>query len=214
MPYIVGKYPCPGLLDNPRWQELIDEVVRAKQHGARIFGNVTALLTIRDFKRFECYPTSHPVIYPQGEIHYPCLPLNKLAGNLLEIGDYYKTMQIGEQKHGPIPFCDSRCHVGCHTETSTAISDPKEGVMEAIRYLLGSPKRAFVLRRPQHVDSPMPPPFAELRQLPSLPPNTIRRLRREGMIENDWTSRLRINGLANTTAPIQLTRERIEFAGS
>jgi MoaA/NifB/PqqE/SkfB family radical SAM enzyme len=40
MPYIVGKYPCPGLIDNPRWQKLIDEVTRAKKQGARVYGNM------------------------------------------------------------------------------------------------------------------------------------------------------------------------------
>lgn len=139
MPYIVGKYPCPGLVDNPAWKELIDEVARAKRKGARIYGNMEAIRTIRDFKRFECYPSTHPIVYPNGDIYYPCSPLNTLAGNLLEIGDYYEAMRIGEQKHGPIPYCDARCHVGCHTESSTAISHPNRALLRpsAISSTLG-----------------------------------------------------------------------------
>jgi MoaA/NifB/PqqE/SkfB family radical SAM enzyme len=209
MPYIIGKYPCPGLVDNPRWLELIDEVARAKQKGARVYGNMEALRTIRDFTRFECYPTTHPVIYPHGDIYYPCAPLNMLAGNLLEIGDYYEAMRIGEQKHGPVPYCDARCHVGCHTESSTAISHPGQGITEAISYIFDIRRPAFVLQRPQRINVSMPPPFHELRALPSLPPDSIRKLRREGMIDNDWTSRLRVKGRENFTPLIHLTRERL-----
>lgn len=213
MPYIVGKYPCPGLIDNPRWQELIDEVIRAKQKGCRIYGNMEALWTIRDFKRYECYPTTRPVIYPNGDVYYPCAPLNMLAGNLLEIGDYYETMRIGEQKHGPIPYCDARCHLGCYTEGSTAISHPEQGVIEAIRFIFGGWHQDFVLRRPIRIKATMPPPYHELRQLPSLPPDKIRELRRKGMIENDWTSWLRIKGQEQSMPIIRLTRKRIYTTG-
>lgn len=213
MPYIVGKYPCPGLVDNPRWQALIDEVSRAKRKGARVYGNMEVLRTIRDFKRFECYPTTHPIIYPHGDIFYPCAPLKMVAGNLLEVGDYYKAMALGEQRHGPIPYCDARCHVGCYTEGSTAISHPEEGIAEAFRFLVRWRKPEIELQRPERVNAPMPPPFDELRALPSLPPDTIRKLRREGLLLNDWTSRVRVKGEEDFMPPIQLTREPVFAAG-
>ena len=209
MPYIVGKYPCPGLVDNPRWEQLIDEVARAKRKGARVYGNSEVLRTIRNFKRFECYPTTHPIVYPDGDIFYPCAPLNMVAGNLLEIGDYYKAMEIGESKYGSVPYCDSRCHVGCYTEGSTAISHPSSGVAEAIRYLAPRRKQRIELHRPERLSGVMPPPYAELRALPSLPPDKIRELRRQGLLENDWTSSVRIKGEDTFMPPIQLTREPV-----
>lgn len=207
MPYIVGKYPCPGLVDNPRWQGLIDEVSRAKRKGARVYGNMEALRTIRDFKRFECYPTTHAIVHPHGDIFYPCAPLGLEAGNLLETGDYYKTMALGEQRHGPVPYCDARCHVGCYTEGSTAISHPEEGIAEAFRFLFRWRKPEIVLQRPERAAPTMPPPFDELRALPSLPPDTIRKLRREGLLVNDFTSRVRVKGEEDFLPPVQLTRE-------
>jgi MoaA/NifB/PqqE/SkfB family radical SAM enzyme len=193
MPHIVGKYPNPGLVDNPRWQELIDEVARVKRKGALVYGNMEVLRTIRDFKRFECYPTTHPIVYPHGDLFYPCSPLNRVAGNLLEIGDYYKAIKLGEQKHGPIPQCDARCHVGCYTESSTLITHPEVGVGEIAGYLSRRKIETPRLRRPAPVPGEsMPPPFALLRALPSLPPDTIRALRQAGALENDWTSRTRI----------------------
>ena len=59
----------------------------------------------------------------------------------------------------------------------------------------------------------MPPPFAELRALPSLPPDKIRQLRREGLLENDFTSNVRIKGETIFTPPVQLTREPAFAAG-
>jgi MoaA/NifB/PqqE/SkfB family radical SAM enzyme len=209
MPYIVGKYPCPGLVDNPRWQQLIDEVTRAKRKGVRVYGNMEVLRTIRDFKRFECYPTTHPIVYPDGDIFYPCAPLNMVAGNLLEIGDYYKAMEIGEKKYGSVPYCDSRCHVGCYTEGSTAITHPVTGFAEAIRFISPRRKKRIELHRPERLAGVMPPPFAELRGVPSLPPDKIRQLRREGRLENDWTSSVRIKGEDTFMPPIQLTREPV-----
>ena len=199
MPYIVGKYPNPGLVDNPRWHQLIDEAMRAKQRGVKIYGNMKALRTIREFSRFECYPTTHPIIYPDGSLHYPCSPLGLVAGNLLEIGDYYKAMKLGEEKHGPVPYCDARCHIGCYTEGSTAIMHPQEGLAEAWRFLRPRSHRKLTLQRPPRESEPtMPPPFSELRALPSLPADEIRKLRREGRLENDFTSRLRIKGDLDT----------------
>lgn len=197
MPYVVGKYPCPGLVDNPRWHELVDEVMRAKRLGARVYGNMRVLRTIRDFARFECYPTTHAVVYPNGDLFYPCSPLNLVAGNLLEFGDYEKAMREGERKHGPIPYCDSRCHIGCYMEGSTAITNPAVGVMEAWRFIRRPRGKTIRLRKPpRRADPPMPPSFAEFRKMPSLPPEETRRLRGEGLLENDFTSLLTVKGQA------------------
>ncbi|HVF90600.1 MAG TPA: radical SAM protein [Blastocatellia bacterium] len=206
MPYVTGKYPCPGLVDNPRWCGLIDEAMRVKSLGARVYGNMEVLRTIRDFKRFECYPTTHPIIYPNGDIFYPCAPLNSIAGNLLEVGSYDRAMKAGEEKYGPIPYCDSRCHIGCYTQGSTAITNPKEGIAEAWRFLSPrSTKASFLRRPPREIATMTPPSFKDLRDLPSIPPDLTRKLRREGRLNNDYTSLLRIDG--NTvTDLIQLTK--------
>ncbi len=133
-----------------------------------------------------------------------------VAGNLLEIGDYYKAMEIGESKYGAIPYCDSRCHIGCYTEGSTAITHPSNGFAEGIRHLAPRFKKRIELYRPERAPVPaMPPPFAELRALPSLPPDKIRQLRREGLLENDFTSNVRIKGEDSLMPPIQLTREPV-----
>ena len=65
----------------------------------------------------------------------------------------------------------------------------------------------IVLNRPERLaTNPMPPPFATLRALPSFPPDRIRQLRRDGMLENDFTSRVRIKGEENMMPLVQFTR--------
>jgi hypothetical protein len=122
-------------------------------------------------------------------------------------------MEVGESKFGAIPYCDSRCHVGCYTEGSTAITHPSVGIAEAFRHLAPRFKKRIELHRPERaaVDA-MPPPFAELRALPSLPPDKIRELRRQGLLENDFTSNVRIKGEDSFMPPIQLTREPVFVA--
>jgi hypothetical protein len=78
-----------------------------------------------------------------------------------------------------------------------------------MRYISPRRKKRIELHRPERLSGVMPPPFAELRALPSLPPDKIRQLRREGMLENDWTSSVRIKGEDTFMPPIQLTREPV-----
>jgi MoaA/NifB/PqqE/SkfB family radical SAM enzyme len=207
MPYIVGKYPAPGLVDNPRWVDLINEVISLKKRGAKVFGSLSALRTIRDFERFECYPTTHPVVYPNGDLCYPCSPLNLVAGNLLETGDYATTIRIGEQLHGSIPHCDSRCHVACHTESSLAISDPISAVRQAFRHFFSFRRGLANLKEVSESGTAHPIPTSiDVRSMPALPPDQIRRFRRDGLVVDDWTSRFRIPEAGELPKLVQLTR--------
>jgi MoaA/NifB/PqqE/SkfB family radical SAM enzyme len=192
MPHVVGKYPNPGLVDNPRWLELVDAVLAAKKVGAKIYGNFPSLRAIRDFTRFECYPTTRPIVYPNGDLMYPCAPLGTVGANLLETGDYFKAVEAGMRKHGAVPYCDSRCHLGCFMETSTSLTYPDEALLEAARFFDFRKRVPRVRRPPRQTAAGMPPPFQELRALPSMTPDEIRRARREGKLENDFSSRLRL----------------------
>lgn len=192
MPHIKAIYPNPGLIDNPRWHELIDEAIRLKKKGANILASVTSLKHIKNFARYECHPTLRPVVYPNGDFYYPCPPLNTVACNLLEADDYHQAIEIGEEKHGPVPYCDSRCHLGCYMEASLGINYPFMGLYELLRYLI--PKRGQVtLNRPlkRSVTTDLPT-LQDLLAMPSFPPDRILELRKQGMLENDFTSRVRI----------------------
>jgi hypothetical protein len=82
-------------------------------------------------------------------------------------------------------------------EGSTAITNPAVGIMEAWRFIRRPRGGAIRLRKPpRRAEHPMPPAFTEFRKMPSLPPDETRRLRGEGLLENDFTSMLTIKGQA------------------
>jgi MoaA/NifB/PqqE/SkfB family radical SAM enzyme len=191
MPHVRGPYPNPGLVGNPRWEHLVDEVLRAKRLGARIFGSVAALRTIRGFSRYTCYPTTRPMIRPDGELYYPCGPLQTTAGNLLDVGDYNEAMAQGERLHGPVPTCDARCHVGCFLEGSLAITDPSAAVWYDVPLLLGRVRRVTPRRPPPGPGCPTPGRDV-LNRMPTLSPSRVRTLREQGQLENDFTSSVRL----------------------
>jgi MoaA/NifB/PqqE/SkfB family radical SAM enzyme len=186
MPHVIGAYPNPGLIDNPRWQQLVDAVIAAKKQGARIYGNFPSLEAIRDFTRYECFPTTRPLVFPDGQLMYPCGPLNKQAGNLIDTQDFDVAMQQGIEAHGPVPACDARCHLGCYMETSTSLTHPDEALVEAMRFLMPS-RRAPRVEKPPRDAHPLPD-FSAVRAQPALPPGTIRRLRKSGALKTSYLS--------------------------
>jgi len=134
MPHVIDYKPNPALVGNPEYTRLIDDVIQAKRNGARVYSNMEALRIIRDFQRFECYPTCRPVINPDGFLPYPCSLINEASASILEHGSYEKTISALEGS-GALPYCDSRCHVGCYTEPSTALTFPLAGLTEFIRWV-------------------------------------------------------------------------------
>lgn len=180
MPHIIGVYPNPGLVDNPRWQHLIDTVIEAKRNGARIYGNMPSLAALRDFGRYECFPTTRPLVFPDGRLVYPCGPLAKDAANLLEVPDFEEALARGVAAHGPVPTCDARCHLGCYMETSTSLLHPDEALVEVLRFLRPG-RRAPEVVRPPRETLPLPD-FRALRAAPSLSPGAVRRLRQQGRL--------------------------------
>ncbi len=114
----------PSLSNNKRYEQLIKEIMKFKKHGKRIFGSQKYFKTIFKFKRFECYPTLTPHIYPNGDLLYPCEPLSKVALNLLKIGSYKKALKIGVEKYESMPTCQYKCYKACYIEPSIYIKNP------------------------------------------------------------------------------------------
>ena len=126
--------PVPAVLEDGRFDSrlknseeygrLIKDILEAKKKGRPVFGSFRYLDTIYDFKRFECYPTLTPHIYPDGSLFYPCQPLMMVAANLLDTGSYRKALARGIEKFGPLPMCAGKCHKACYIEPSNYIKNP------------------------------------------------------------------------------------------
>lgn len=112
------------LKDSEEYKSLIKYLLELKKRNKLIFGTNNWLNTILDFKRFDCYPTLTPHVYPNGDLFYPCQPLNKIATNLLETGSYRKALEMGIDKYGVLPMCKDRCHKACYVDPPNFIRNP------------------------------------------------------------------------------------------
>jgi MoaA/NifB/PqqE/SkfB family radical SAM enzyme len=144
MPQSIGPYPHPDLRDNDGYRALIDDIVAAKRQGYPVWGSYPYFKTVRDFVKFQCYPTTAPRIFPNGDLYYPCSPLDKVAGNLLGAKSFDEVYQAGIAKHGPIPDCDARCFASCYVETSHTMNFPAAIIWE--HFDLWNRVRRLVLR--------------------------------------------------------------------
>lgn len=138
LPEIVAVYPREELKGNKEYQELIQRIVNLKKAGCDILGTLGYLGGIKGFDKYHCLPTLLARVWPNGDLLYPCQKLHKVGGNLLELGDYARAIDEGRRRHGPLPNCDNRCHVGCYMDFSMCIQQPMLILREAY-YRLKTP---------------------------------------------------------------------------
>ncbi|MGB2622356.1 MAG: radical SAM protein [Candidatus Acidiferrum sp.] len=106
------KMPNLKLLQNAKYQALVDKIIERRTAGAQaINGTPRTIETLLRFKSFQCYPTMFPRVYPNGDVFYPCEPLRKVAGNLLRDGSLKKIFARGKKMYGDIPPCEGICYL-------------------------------------------------------------------------------------------------------
>ncbi|MGB7230447.1 MAG: hypothetical protein WBD19_02175 [Candidatus Acidiferrum sp.] len=106
------KMPNLRLLQNQKYQALVDKIIERRRTGAQaINGTPRTIETLLRFQAFQCYPTMFPRVYPNGDVFYPCEPLRKVAGNLLKDGSLKKIFARGKKKYGDIPPCQGICYL-------------------------------------------------------------------------------------------------------
>jgi MoaA/NifB/PqqE/SkfB family radical SAM enzyme len=106
------KMPNLKLLQNPKYQALVDTIIERRRSGSQpINGTPRTIETLLRFRDFQCYPTMFPRVYPNGDVFYPCEPLRKVAGNLLRHGSLAKIFSRGKKMYGDIPPCQGICYL-------------------------------------------------------------------------------------------------------
>ena len=104
------------LKNNTNYKQLIKDILKEKKKNKLIFGSQKYLETIQNFNKFDCYPNLIPHIYPNGDLLYPCEPLQNHRINLLEIGSYKKVMEKCIKEYGKLPKCKNKCHKACYID--------------------------------------------------------------------------------------------------
>ncbi|MBI4668957.1 MAG: radical SAM protein [Elusimicrobia bacterium] len=125
LPEVVAVYPREGLRGNVKYEELIERIKNLKKAGGDILGTMGGYLSgLKHLDKYHCLPTLLARVWPNGDLLYPCQKMHKVGGNLLELGDYTKAVDEGRRRHGPLPSCDNRCHVGCYMDFSQCVQRP------------------------------------------------------------------------------------------
>ncbi len=110
--------PDRALLARPDYQRLVRHILELKRRGYPILGSIDSLETLLFGRPFPCYATALPHVYPNGDVFYPCQPLGRVGGNLLELGSIAAVYREGERKFGPWKECWRGCALYCYVLTA------------------------------------------------------------------------------------------------
>jgi MoaA/NifB/PqqE/SkfB family radical SAM enzyme len=110
--------PDRALLARPDYQRLVRHIVELKRRGYPILGSMESIETLLLGKPFPCYATAVPHVYPNGDVFFPCQPLGRVGGNLLELGSIAAVYRAGERKFGPWKECWRGCALNCYVLTA------------------------------------------------------------------------------------------------
>ena len=130
-PQSTNNWPRYELITNPAYRTFIEKLIAQKKQGAPILGSLAYLETLRNDQPYDCYPTLAPRIMPNGDLTYPCRPIEKAGGehggrpvNLREVKDWQTAMQIARQAYGDPPNMCVSCFQQCYAEPSLMQTKP------------------------------------------------------------------------------------------
>ena len=140
-PQSVNNWPKYELTISPEYRAFIKKLIPLKKHGAPIIGSTAYLKTLHRFEPYDCYPTLVPRIYPNGDLAYPCRPLEKGNNgqggrtiNLLEFKHWDEAWSLARNHYGQPPRNCHSCFQQCYAEPSLMQSKPLTLFWEYLRY--------------------------------------------------------------------------------
>jgi MoaA/NifB/PqqE/SkfB family radical SAM enzyme len=140
-PQAVNNWPRYELTVSSEYHAFIEKLIRLKQKGAPILGSSAYLRTLCAFEPYDCYPTLAPRIYPNGELSYPCRPLEKADNgqggrpvNLLNIQSWAGAWELAYHTYGQPPRSCHSCFQQCYAEPSLMQAQPIAWLEEWLRH--------------------------------------------------------------------------------
>jgi MoaA/NifB/PqqE/SkfB family radical SAM enzyme len=140
-PQSVNNWPRYDLTVSSEYQAFINKLIGLKKRGAPILGSIAYLKTLYRFEPYDCYPTLVPRIYPNGDLAYPCRPLEKGDNgqggrviNLLNADRWQDAWTKAYSLYGNPPRNCHSCFQQCYAEPSLMQSRPLTLLWEYIRF--------------------------------------------------------------------------------
>jgi MoaA/NifB/PqqE/SkfB family radical SAM enzyme len=139
-PQSYNNWPRYELTVSPAYREFIQKLIKLKREGAPVLGSDLYLRTLAAFEPYDCYPTLVPRIYPNGELSYPCRPLEKAengqggrSANLLDVKNWDEAWKASFETYGQPPRTCHSCFQQCYAEPSLMQAHPLAWLMESLR---------------------------------------------------------------------------------
>jgi MoaA/NifB/PqqE/SkfB family radical SAM enzyme len=139
-PQALHNWPAYQLLVSDEFKTLIEVLIEAKKQGAPILGSLAYLETLTDFATYKCYPTTAPRVMPDGELIYPCRPVEKekdsFGGsiNLKTVNSWNQAIELLEEEYGAPPISCTSCYQQCYIEPSLMQSRPLAYLGELVQF--------------------------------------------------------------------------------
>jgi len=140
-PQAVNNWPRYEVAVSPDYRALIEKLLGLKRRGAPILGSEVYLTTLLHQTPYDCYPTLAPRIYSNGDLAWPCRPLEKADNgqggrpvNLLNVQTWGEAWAMAYAAYGQPPRSCQSCFQQCYAEPSLMASHPLALLGEWLRY--------------------------------------------------------------------------------
>lgn len=140
-PQAVHNWPHYDLLVSDDYKTFLARLIALKRRGAPILGSMAYLRILLDFSPYSCHPTLVPRVMPNGDLVYPCRPIEKEGDshggrpcNLLEVDSWDQALEIAAGEYGPPPRVCTSCFQQCFAEPSLMQARPLSLLRELLLY--------------------------------------------------------------------------------
>lgn len=140
-PQSFNNWPRYELLVSDEYQSLLGQLIALKRHGAPLLGSLDYLRTLVTMAPFSCYPLLVPRILPNGDLVYPCRPVERSGScqggrpaNLLAAASWEEALDQALEAYGPPPRVCNSCFQQCYVEPSLMQARPLALLRELLLY--------------------------------------------------------------------------------
>jgi MoaA/NifB/PqqE/SkfB family radical SAM enzyme len=140
-PQSSNNWPRYDLLVADAYRTLLNRLPALKRRGAPLLGSAAYLRTLAALVPYSCYPLLVPRILPNGDLLYPCRPIERSGTaqggrptNLLAVDSWEEALTLAWAEYGPPPRVCNSCYQQCYIEPSLMQSHPWTLLWEVLRY--------------------------------------------------------------------------------
>jgi MoaA/NifB/PqqE/SkfB family radical SAM enzyme len=139
-PQSVNNWPHYDLLTAQEYRDFVQHLIDRKRAGAPILGSLAYLKMLYDFTPYSCYPLLVPRVMPNGDLIYPCRPI-ELSGtmrggrpcNLLDVESWDDAIRRALHEYDDPPQTCTSCFQQCFAEPSLLQARPLS-LLSELRY--------------------------------------------------------------------------------